>query len=295
MLEEIFRANAQPLDEQKVIELIKKHSINNVITLEIKRDNKPVAQIKGAHCQFERVLKRVASRLNVYLMGPAGSGKTTIAEQCAQALGLPFYFTGAIFQKYELLGFVDAMGNYQSTEFRQAYENGGVFLFDEMDASDAGALVAFNAAIANGICSFPDKQIKKHADFYCIGAANTNGNGSTQQYSGRTQLDGATMDRYVSMVIHYDEMLERRMVESICAHSSLQIQDKCIEALNAILAMRKRASARNLPCIISPRASVQAATLITECDSSVEVALVESVYNKMDGTTLTQMGGNNAI
>src|SRR5690606_7558053 len=99
--------------------------------------------------------KMVAAGVNVWLAGPAGSGKTTAAEQVAKALKLKFYFNGAIDTEYKLSGFVDAHGRIVSTAFREAYTNGGVYLFDEVDASLPSATLAFNAALANGQCDFP--------------------------------------------------------------------------------------------------------------------------------------------
>jgi len=64
------------------------------------------------HCQFPLLLSVMRSGSNAYLAGPAGSGKTTAAENCADTLGIPFYMTGAIASEFKLLGFVDATGTY---------------------------------------------------------------------------------------------------------------------------------------------------------------------------------------
>ena len=46
--------------------------------------------------------------INLALVGPAGSGKTTVCEQIAEALELPFYMLGAVSGSHEFLGYVDA-------------------------------------------------------------------------------------------------------------------------------------------------------------------------------------------
>jgi hypothetical protein len=65
---------------------------------------------------------------------------------------------------HEMLGFIDAAGNYHRTPFRDAYEHGGIYTFDEVDRSDPVALLAVNPHLANGVATFPDGQIKRHKD-----------------------------------------------------------------------------------------------------------------------------------
>ncbi len=159
------------------------------------------------HSCFERVLRYVANGINVMLVGPAGSGKTTLARQVAESLGRPFFFSGAILQKYELTGFMDATGNYVSSNLRKAYEQGGIFLWDELDSSAPDAVVAFNALLENGHADFPDKVVNRAPGFGAIAACNTYGKGADRVYVGRTQLDGSTIDRFAVIDMDYDESL----------------------------------------------------------------------------------------
>ena len=179
-----------------------------------------VAEGKTRHFRFLELLKALKAHQNVFLCGPAGSGKTTAARQCSYKLKFKdehqqkFYFTGAISNEYKLLGYMDANGQYVSTEFRKAYENGGVFLFDEVDASFPQPLLAFNAALSGDQMDFPDGTVKKHKDFYCIATANTYGSGASRQYVGRNQLDAAFLDRFVFIDWPYDEELEKNMTDN---------------------------------------------------------------------------------
>lgn len=179
-----------------------------------------VTEGKTRHFRFQELLKALKAHQNVFLCGPAGSGKTTAARQCSYKLKFKddqqqrFYFTGAISNEYKLLGYMDANGRYVSTEFRKAYENGGVFLFDEVDASFPQPLLAFNAALSGDQMDFPDGTVKKHKDFYCIATANTYGSGASRQYVGRNQLDAAFLDRFVFIDWPYDENLEKNMTDN---------------------------------------------------------------------------------
>jgi cobaltochelatase CobS len=205
---------AGAINEARVLELIAEHAPKPaervieriVVAAGAERVTLP-DQLR--HAAFPEVLACVANAIPVMLVGPAGAGKTTLGFQLAEALGMPFHHIGAVTSRYELSGFCDAQGRYQPTAFRDAYQNGGLFLFDEIDGSDPGALLWCNAAIANGHCAFPDGNIARHEDFRLVAAANTYGRGADRQYVGRNQLDAATLDRFAVIDFDYDESLER--------------------------------------------------------------------------------------
>jgi MoxR-like ATPase len=202
------------------------------------------------HPVFGDVLAALSVRENVYLVGPAGSGKTTIAAQAADALGLPFYSTGAVGMAYQLQGSINAEGKYMETDLYRAYVNGGVFLFDEIDASSAQALLAFNAIAANDLAAFPCGTVKRHADFVIIAAANTWGSGADAQYVGRAQLDAATLDRFAFISMDYDERLE-------LAISSNDEWTRYVQAFRRITRQLK------IRAVVSPRASIKGGKLLS--------------------------------
>lgn len=169
-------------------------------------------RIEGAtHPQFLDLLTSLRAGLHCMLVGPAGSGKTYSAEQAAGALGRHFYMQGAITYAHELLGYIDAHSRYVRTQFRDAFEKGGLILLDEFDASSAEAALVLNAALANGACAFPDGLVRKHADFLCVIGANTDGSGATMQYAGRARLDGAFLDRFVTFRWDIDARIEESL------------------------------------------------------------------------------------
>ena len=184
-----------------------------VITVEYKTPD-AVTKIETAHPKLETALKLAMTGQHPLMVGSAGTGKTTIGEHVAKALDRPFYFTGAVQGDYKLNGYMDANGNYVRTAFRDAYEKGGVFLFDEIDASHPSAIVAFNSALANGHHDFPDGIVKRHENFVCLASANTYGRGADRIYAGRNQLDGASLDRFTVVEVDYDTRLEFLLGES---------------------------------------------------------------------------------
>lgn len=163
------------------------------------------------HYITEDIIKIVSLGDPVMMVGPAGCGKTTVGEQVARALNLPFYITSTINDTHELTGFVDGYGKYHSTPFRKAFEFGGVWVADEIDAWDAAALLAANSALANGYATFPDSEtpVRRHEFFRMVATANTFGTGADRVYIGRNELDAASLDRFAVINVDYDLNLER--------------------------------------------------------------------------------------
>lgn len=203
------------------------------------------------HESFPMLLKLASLRqgINIWLTGPAGSGKTTAAASVAKALNLPFRYTGAINDEFKLLGYNDASGRYVPTPFRDVYENGGVFLIDEIDGSSAEAILALNAALANGCADFADGNVQRHKDCIVIAAANTYGNGATREYVGRSEIDAATLDRFVMMDWGYDEGLER----DTCGNEGWAVE---------VQKYRKAVARANVQQMVTPRASYMGAKML---------------------------------
>jgi hypothetical protein len=140
------QAVPQGLDVDKVLEVIeldwKANRIGRIdamiaeagirpAVVEIRTDGKSKKVEGRTHKEFETLVRIVNTRvqgrrLHAWLVGPSGSGKSYLAAQVAEAVELPFYSTGAIQSKYDLIGFVSPTGNEQTlrTPFRDAFEKG---------------------------------------------------------------------------------------------------------------------------------------------------------------------------
>lgn len=183
----------------------------------------------GTHKALEEVLFCVGAGLkNVLLVGPAGTGKTTLGQQTATALGLPFASVSCSAGMSEgvLLGRLLPIGDagrfeYATAPFVDRYENGGVFLLDEIDAADSNVLLVLNSALANGHLDVPNRLsnpvAKRHPNFILLAAANTYGTGPDRMYVGRNQLDAATLSRFAGTVLDvaYDRDLERSLAAAV--------------------------------------------------------------------------------
>ena len=176
-----------------------------------------VHKIEGlAHKAFPKLLRAVSARtrhdkgaLNIWLYGPAGTGKSTAARKLAEAFSLAFHTNGPVGSQWDIRGFTDAQGRVVDTAFRRAWENGGVYCWDEGDGSAPAALIEANGALATGFASFPDKVVARHPD--CIVIINGNlrpGAAPDATYNGRYKQDTAFVNRFVAIEWGIDEDLE---------------------------------------------------------------------------------------
>lgn len=232
----------------------------NVRQLEVKVNDKPAVKVGKVHFKYDLLFKCVAARTNIALVGAAGSGKTTTVAKVAEALELPFYSKSVSAQtgSHEFFGYQDAQGRYVRTLFREAYENGGVFLLDEFDAGNPNVLAALNQATANEHCAFADGMIPKHKDFICVMAGNTFGHGANSEYVGRNKIDAATLDRFAFIDFPYDEDLEYALAPD---------KNWC----KKVQAFRKKASDKQIRTVISPRATIMGGQLMAQGVSEKDV------------------------
>lgn len=218
------------------------------------------------HYMTETVIKVSSLGHHIMLVGPAGCGKTTIGDHVAKALGLSFYITSTVIDTHELTGFVDGYGNYHTTPFREAFQNGGVWIADEIDAWDAAALLTANAALANGVATFPDSAtpIARHPNFRMIATANTFGHGADRVYIGRNELDAASLDRFATISIDYDLDLERNFAGgSVTAW------------LDRVWDVRKAVAEKNIRHVVSSRAIIMGSTALA---AGIPQTMVEDMY-----------------
>lgn len=241
------------------------------------------------HERFPQLLKLIGARgrggyrLNIWLTGPTGSGKTTAVERATEALAETGAFTryrrnasgqwyitndlnadqpvdlnGLIYDSpfggdssldadYKVIGYDKADGTFRWTTFLRIFCFGGVYIADEIDNWSPSALVALNAPLANGWVATPAGIMRRHPDSVIIAAANTWGLGATSDYVGRSKLDAATVNRFPNKLDWpYDEKLEMALAE---ADGGLMGRAWATIVQNA----RAEAKRQGLQVIFSPR------------------------------------------
>ncbi len=242
----------------KTLAELREQIANQSIRVEVfNRSTEETRTIEGlTHSQFPTLLKFVSSGLNVWLYGAAGGGKTEAARQVAEALGRRFAHISLNVQSQPSLitGYRTATGEYVRTPFREVYENGGVFLIDEISAANGNFLTSLNTALGNGHCAFPDGIVARHADAVFLAADNTSGLGANGQYNTRQKMDAATRERFVFLLWEYDHKLEKAV--------TLSINPDADSWLAWVVSVRKTVDTLKLSLIASPRASINGARLL---------------------------------
>ena len=173
------------------------------------------AQIKGiVNPKFARILKYLANGENVYMYGPAGTGKNVTAKQCAEALDMPIFYNNTIYTKYDLCGYMDANGQYVPTTFYNFMKAPkGLYFMDEYDNSQSSALVCFNDVLEDKKYTFPNGEtLYLDENHKIIAAGNTNGQGATEEYNDRYVIDESNRSRFMFVSVTYDSAVEKSIV-----------------------------------------------------------------------------------
>jgi cobaltochelatase CobS len=256
------------VDAEQVREIVRAELRGIAAPLRIEiQSGEELRPLEGVHHRrFPDLLRLIQSRghdghrPNVYLHGPAGTGKTSAAKGVAEALGLSLQVSARILEHYILQGFRDAGGHVVRTPFREVWEHGGVFLFDEIDRSDPSAVLWLNSALANGFASFPDGTVQRHRDAVVIGTGNTLMRGGDAEFSGAVQMDAAAVDRWAYLGWPIDETLE----QAISGGNS--------DWLARVRKVRANVAKRIPGVSITPRATAEGAAMLAQ---GVPLELVE--------------------
>lgn len=245
------------------------------VIIKVQKDNL-VKAIEGVqHPNFLKLLKYGNVRKSdgyvpaIFLAGERGSGKTTGCRNAAHALGLKWYANGAISDPIEMLGYMDGNGNYHTTPFRQAFEFGGWYTFDEVDRSDPNATLAVNPHLANNEAAFPDGMVKRHKDCIITATGNTWGLGGSLEFAGANKLDEAFLSRFeIKLPWDVDRDFERKIVGN---EAWMDYVAKC----------RQRVKDAGIKYTIDSRACIAGAAMISQLGYTHEQAAADTFLASM--------------
>lgn len=267
----------QEVDMDAILEEVDKRIAVSIKTLAPARESVKKVQVihpdgqktdvGAAHKNFPILVRMLGARLNVALIGEAGSGKTHGAQQAAEAMGLPHYTISfhAKMTSTDLRGYMDAVGKYNCSPLYTAFKDGGVLILDEFDRANTEVVVSLNNLLAGRSYLFPNgENVPKHERFLVIACQNTTGVGASKQYAAAQRQDASTLNRFVKLAWDTDEDLER----SIAGNT---------DATDAVQKIRRKAKELGMDIVISPRQSIHANTLMG-VGFSLKEALQYSIF-----------------
>jgi len=208
----------------------------------VKIDIPEVTQIPD----FLKILDDLESGNNVFLVGSAGTGKTTLAEKVAYALHgrsenddkePPF----VVINCNQWTSPIDLKGGqtiegYKEGGMIEAWRDGKVLILDEMPKLDANTAGILNDALAKSakagaiIFNGLNQPVKKHPRFGCIATGNVIGKGASGNYVGNNKQDASLLDRFSGCIyrVGFNETLERQLIYP-------SVVETCLKIRNAIL------------------------------------------------------------
>lgn len=202
-------------------------------TIEVQIPERQPVEVDGlVHEAFTEVLTVMLAGELVYLKGPAGTGKTTLAETLGEALDLPVH----VDSMHEMMTLEDMVGFLSPTTGQvvrstlaeallYAFSFGGVVMVDEIDGGNGNAVKGMNNLAIAKEFHFPgtDAPVKRHPDFHLIASANTFGTGPDAEYVGANAIDASTLNRFSMVPVGYDQNIESTLASEFLSGERLDV------------------------------------------------------------------------
>lgn len=184
----------------------------------------------------ELMLKMVKAGLrNLWMHGPAGCGKTTMAAQLAEQLGVECYVLSCSkdTDPSQIQG--RRYPQPEGSKLTEYYEKPSVLVLDEFTSIEADTAMLLNSALANGYYETSTKRMaRRHPECIIIATSNTLGMGGDALYCGNSRFDASTRDRFACGFVavdyseEYENQFDKEVVEyarklrEVIKHSDLQ-------------------------------------------------------------------------
>jgi hypothetical protein len=212
------------------------------------------------------------SRPAIAMVGPAGNGKTTTAEEAFKALGYDYIVIDAN-DRMEAADLVGAMtfrqqdGNasevWRDGPVAKAFREGKAILINEFDALDPRAAMCLQSVMQDAgkdrtgryvtLPGNPDEdRIYPNGDCPLVLTMNTFGDGPNREYVGRNSLDAASKDRITIIDTGYENEDKILMAKGFTSTTAQDLVKWATE-------MRRRIDRDGLRIILSNRTLIRMA------------------------------------
>ena len=237
------------------------------------------------------------------LVGPTGSGKSSLAEQITNRLNWPCITVSAHsrMEMPELTGYnlpvTDPVSGDLNTKIvdgplTQAMRHGLVLVIDEYDALDPAVTVGLHAVLEGKplvIAENNGELVKPHPNFRFVACGNTAGQGdATGVYAGTMQQNLASLDRFRVIEVPYleAENEEATLVDNLPMLPEIMAINM-VKVANSIRNQHQGLGGNYLSVTMSTRtllrwARISCGYLVTGTPNPLQVALNESLLNRCD-------------
>jgi MoxR-like ATPase len=227
-----YRSKKETTPEKKTEKPVEKKELPKDKPIEKIPDQKVIPD-KTNNCNTMNKLQFLIQSgiYNIFMAGPAGCGKTTLAKMVSAQLNLPctIWSCNAGSSPAEFIGF-----NYPSprpSPVSSSLGMEGIIVLDEFTTLDPAVACIVNSFLANGEVETTTGHVVRHKNLIVIATANTLGQGADRMYIANNQLDAATLDRFCGgfLQIDYDNTYERSICNSQIYNSFTEIRKICKE------------------------------------------------------------------
>jgi hypothetical protein len=276
MVQKEMDENLQKKLDKKVEEQVAKQVAEmKPLVIEVKGPEGPPVKIEGTHYLFPRLLRLVSAGFNVFMWGPPGTGKTTAALQVAEALSRKAEIDtlDPTTARSMIQGYMTPTGNPVHNVFTRCWENGSVYVADEVDLAPGHVQTLFNSALANGHAPLAWGNVNKAKGFSFVATGNTSGR-PTAAFPDRRPMSNAFADRLYFMYWPLDPSIECRAVGLVPPKAPNESKETCDPKDWVTFVQMLRAWAEdNAPTLsITPRASLLGIQALAVGESPNDVA-----------------------
>lgn len=269
---------AQDVEESRVNEILDRSFSSRKITLDNLSDdikealegktNKlqvvipqvitPIIENETLDSAFQQIIDDIMAHHNVYLVGGAGTGKTTLAVKIAKALGREYRTINCSqwTSPMEIIG-GQSLEGYVEGKMIEAWINGHMLILDELPKIDPNTAGLFNDALAKvNSVKKEDRVVENakgerfimHDDFCVIGTGNVYPNTDSIAYGANNKQDLSLLDRFAGCVYWIEKnppkeqtIINNNLIWSLCDAMRTVIEERKYEAqvsLRLMLNMR---------------------------------------------------------
>lgn len=213
----------------EVLELIRQ---THIVKLELPTPfGVPDLAVQNEHStikDFQKMLDDILGGNNIFLVGPAGTGKTFTAEAICKVLYGPVGEYMEVINCSQWTSPRDLIGGetiegYKEGGLINAWKDGKLLVLDELpklDPNTAGLLndalakTGHRGATAPTLTSAARKVYPKHARFGVVATGNITGKKTSSKYGGNNRQDASLIDRFAGSYywVDFNRDLERSLV-----------------------------------------------------------------------------------